>query len=350
MKTKFPRGSSALLLLGAVCAFGCERELARDDCPVHCMTEPYPHRIVPRGCLNSNECPSGTQCYRDFSKDETVFAAEFGPDCSAVERYHRSERESVCRLPPDEENHRFALINGFGVSQFEIEKSIIDGKASFHWQEPAGTVEVVCGLFACPPEFYGDVFDDLSWSFDSYIQTFDRCLMAGRVIRGPYSSFELGDPNLHQSIDQFVSVEYMRDHCEDKAEEILRLSDEWMITDLLAGCWAYDEYHLIGATQLVGIEPSETLQFRFSFIDSEDCSMSAGQEDAQASDGVNCYLRDDRVWGTCVNGQCRRRCITPGDCEETLNASMPDAGAADGGGSNGSSCEKLPERYVGICR
>jgi hypothetical protein len=74
---------------------------------------------------------------------------------------------------------------------------------------------------------------------------------------------------------------------------------------LAAGCWAYDDYHIIAASDLVPIVPDDYARVSPSFRLNEDCSTS----------GVDCYDRAHNFFGRCAAGHCQSYCITPEDCD-----------------------------------
>ncbi len=242
-----------------------------------CVAEPISHCIINNGqegpdCTSDYECPSGTACVNLLSN---AICFEYRDNY-----FH-------CRPRTDSGFGRFRLQEGFQVPGFDLD---IDETASaLTWTPPADATLVACALFLCEP-----VFEDVRTSLDGdatlrRIENFTSCVQYSGVVRAAEGSFPLTN-----------TIEVPRDLdpvCEPQVRR------PRLISDALAGCWAYDETSVVYATELerlpvgllhlVGVTP-----------------------DGQCSgEGGPCYIAQNETFGTCHSQVCSPRCVTRYDCQ-----------------------------------
>lgn len=190
-------------------------------------------------CYDELDCPRGTLCAKS---DES--------------------RRGVCRLPSDIlQTSQSALLDGFGVAEMPAELRMEAG-LELAWTAPEGTRLVNCVLFACPPAFRirtsasdGDEAETWAEPLDRNaveIANYDRCALASE--RSPLTE---GLFNLRERDNEHLVPSPLRDNVsvgKDGQAKLCRGYGCPPVTELFAGCWAYDDTTIIAATRLFPIK------------------------------------------------------------------------------------------------
>ncbi len=303
-------------LVAAVIVAGCRNEPEAPALPVppcirgECVVDPTSHCIVREGCRNSGECPAGTIC-----ASATSSPCDQSP-CS-------------CRIPPADYSPKNALLAGFQVRSFQLRDAsdpTSRGKAAFTWDVPDGARMMRCALFGCPPVIAPYAVNGV---IRAAIGNYAQCALAEKVFEPAGGVFDLADSSL-----ETASTPPAPGLCKEAASE-------WLITQLLVGCWAYDAAKVIAASPLVTLEPWQTHNFRQAM-------------DATCASGLrrSCYHAASREWGTCLRkDHCARRCLSAADCAH--GAELRDGGldaTPRDGGTSAYRCERpTPASIVGVC-
>jgi hypothetical protein len=283
------RGARSLRLALAGVALGCgdngdEPRQAPCDDPI-CVADPVPHLVCPDACARDDDCPQGTVC--------TAPPGEGG----------------LCVPPRGPHATSTALAEGFGVRQMEstlvtVELPSVDGRveagAELGWRAPASSVVVTCALLACPPVVQ-----------DGAIANYDQCVLARIVSEQVVGSFALTDPEREHPLPETET-------CVDGSTPVADTSGRFPVTELLVGCWAYDDTRLIAATRLRRPAADQIHDFHDGF--DLDCQ-------GQAAAGRTCVLGDGTM-GSCASGVCHRRCLRDADCGEGVEPAAE--GSCDG--------------------
>lgn len=300
---------SGWLALSAALIGACDEPRAPiQPCPTPTVvSDPFPHSICLEECVDALDCPRGTLCSR---RDEGV-------------RGH-------CALPSDTlQSSRAGLLDGFNVEEMSAELRVGDEHA-LAWTRPDAAKLVHCALFACPPAFrvpYDDAESQWLVPTDGdgvVIANYDRCVLASANSTQGSGSF-----NLRERDNQYESGL--------TAAEIQGCGGYGCapITELLAGCWAYDDTQVVAATRLFPIDLRRSIyNYHRAFAVDAPC----GGADA----GRVCTLADvltDSPYGVCppadpdsadpAPAACARPCLSDCDCladgmtAETCRAELP---------------------------
>lgn len=263
-----------LALAGLGCAAGGdEPHLPPCEAPL-CVADPVPHLVCPDACDRHDDCPQGTIC--------GTSPAGIGP---------------VCTPPRGPSTLSTALTEGFGVPQMEgslvtVELPTTDGRVDasveLAWRAPASATLVTCALLACPPVVEGGV-----------IANYDQCVLARSVSEQVVGSFSLGDAERERQPPEPGT-------CADGSTVEVDTGGRFPITELLVGCWAYDDTRLVAATRLRRPAVAQIHDFHDSF--DLDCQ-------GATATGRTCVLGDGTM-GSCADGSCHRRCLRDADCGE----------------------------------
>lgn len=300
-----------LIVGGLSCALGAcdgsEGPHGRCDRPAECcLADPVYHCLSPTDCTSSRDCPAGTVCVEDEEAEpdpaEPVCPGDVPLAACAGEGPKR------CRLPSPDSTALTALTDGFGTSQFRIEVVHSDDSQAFAFDAPPETEAVVCALFACAPEV-GTV--GAGEDAVRRILNFDRCVVGMDVFGVSRGVFDLGGARLASSKpppDRSTT-------CHGEPD----FAHPWVVTELLVGCWAYDDISIVGASWLLPVDP---LHVNFPNLVVASC---------RDNDGRSCMLDDRGHFGTCRDGSCRRRCVDAADCQTgpylRNGGTSPDDGA-----------------------
>lgn len=254
-----------------------------------CVADPMAHLVCIDACSRDDECPLGTICGT--------------PPGAGAE-------PTVCTPPRGPHTLSTALTEGFGVRQMEstlvtVALPAADGSvrvsAELGWRAPASTTVVTCALFACPP-----VVDD------GVIVNYDQCVLARVVSEQSVGSFSLTDGERALPRPEASTT------CSDGSVAPPNPRQLRPVTELLAGCWAYDDTRLIAATRLRRPAADEIADAHGDF------DLDCASEDAE---GRNCVL-DDGTMGGCLREACRRRCLRDADCGDDEHRGL--TGSCDG--------------------
>ena len=260
------------------------RREAPCDAPI-CVADPVPHLVCPDDCERDDDCPQGTVC---------TASPDGGP--------------SRCAPPRGPHAPSTALTEGFGVRPMDgtlttVALPSVDGSieagAELGWRAPSRAAVVTCALFACPPVLERGRIAD-----------YDQCVMARIVSEQPLGSFALTDAERELPLPEAST-------CADGSVPQADTDGRFPVTELLVGCWAYDDTHLLAATRLRRPAADEIHDFHGSF--DLDCR-------GQAAEGRTCVLGDGTM-GSCRRGACHRRCLRDADCSASGEPGI--AGACD---------------------
>lgn len=282
-----------------------------------CVADPTARCIDPDRCASSMNCPVGTRCAlkRVAVVDASADAAG-SPDASQptarIYEYFRG-----CELPAPDTEDPFVLINGFGLPPLDVRRVPESHPPAFTWTTPPGARAIECTVFGCWPEVTSSL-DRTRWISNSSMCSLTT-VGVGLLAAGGY---DLGQIN--------SSIQYLRRHSSedtcvpaDRHRSILPT-----ISTLQLGCMAYDEIRLIAVSRLLPLEPDDARAIRE--LISEDCTKATADPVP-----ANCYLREQKTYGTCVGTVCKRRCLKDSDCE------IADAGTGK--------CGRPDEYSVGVC-
>lgn len=257
------------------------------DAPI-CVADPVPHLVCPEACERDDDCPQGTVCGT-------------APDGAGP----------VCTPPRGPHTPSTTLTEGFGVRAMEgtlvtVGLPAPDGSsdvgAELGWKAPGSARVVTCTLLACPPVVV-----------DGTIVNYDECVLARSTSEQAVGSFALTDPEREQPLPEAST-------CTDGSAPGFDTGGRFPVTELLVGCWAYDDTRLVAATRLRRPAADQIHDFHDGF--DLDCQSAAGHDDA--AEGRTCVLGDGTM-GSCVDGACHRRCLRDADCGE---GSEPGAAGA----------------------
>lgn len=297
-------GTVGAMLLGAVAA-SCERLQCKDQSNEGMSGAEVCDYVVrplsPSACGFPKDCPLGTICV-----DPPTNSGSGASD------------KKICALP-EGLSARQALISGFQVAQFPLNRANDGTSASFSWEAPEDARIVHCALFACRPDIRSTGCDGPNPTYK--IENYSLCAIADQVFEPADGLFDLGDPQ--------IAVSPPENTCSSR-----------VVTELLVGCWAYDESRIIAATRLESLLPDEVYDYG-GFLDPT-CSDAT---DAGTIDGGACVLdAQTRRIGMCHQGACVKPCVAVEDCEASnatdagTDASVSEVGdasdasdASDGG-------------------
>lgn len=262
-------------------------------------------------CVSGDEpCETGGQC-TDGLTCATVVAQD---PCS-------TELDDGCRCRPiafgrlSTGFRRLALQQGFAVGGMPSAVDTAEVPPRLTWQAPKDARLVACALFSCAPSFRNSGCSPTHETALFTIDNFEQCVLLFGAFPATQPGFVIGAESAYQA----------GPHCGPPE------AGPRVVTELAAGCWAYDTTSIIAASELHPIRGS----------------LLAGlpglpQDGACPIDGAACYDASADVFGICLGGDCRPRCRSRVDC--SLGASSP---ATDG--TCGWSCRDVPGQELGAC-
>lgn len=212
-----------------------------------------------------------------------------------------------------------------------------DAVGDLSWTNPPGAIAVACAVFTCNPVFHDrgpivdDDHDDETDDEDDPNKKVGGNLALRSIANSGACIMELHVTDASRSqLHLDGSLSGITPACVTNA-----VSDR-VIDFVAAGCWAYDEYHVVAASELVPIKP-QTLPVTIQTI----------PRDAKcAHEGDSC-LAPEGYFGACVATRCQPRCMAPQDCEVAARLyALP--GAASATGCNWD-CRDLPNSQAGVC-
>ncbi len=269
--------TSFALLLAASCrdSVPCEPALLGDCCLLDGV---HAHPIAVASCLDDEDCPSGTFCGLE------------GKPCGAGEACCRARPQGRC--VPGTSLRADALITGWGVRSLAFQKDRTSaGGTVFKWEVLPTARVTQCALFVCTPVIRrnGCDTDPRIWPIVNY----DRCVVAAKTFASD-GVFDVNDPGV------YASAPGQTDCGRHQA---------FFPTALVAGCWAFDEDSLIGATELLPLQIAEITGQGLDFT-------------TMCTEGnvgkMTCTLPTQAghtVLGTCAaEGECGARCLDDCDC------------------------------------
>ena len=286
--------------LGLVLVSGCfspEPPTCANSGESVCIADTRVHEVCPAQCFTLEDCPVGSRCIGDSVKQ--------------------------CEVPREPPSDRDRLTNGFGVDELSAKylSNENDDSRVLDWSAPEDTRLVICALFQCPP-----VVAVPERSEVATILNFDRCVVAQASWTEREGVFNPRDLDLAWEPPKVQTTE-------DCAEST---SARQPVAALLAGCWAYDNWGLIAASDLLSFRPDEVYDFR------DNLARGSGGSCEPADEGRSCSL-DTGGFGTCVMGDagtsCRARCLSHADCREYCENELSSC-------SNGSAS---PSEVLGVC-
>lgn len=184
------------------------------------------------------------------------------------------------------------------------------------WRAPDGARYVACALFSCAPEIAPRTFDG---EVIDLITNFDTCTALFKVSSADEGVFHLDADNAFGGFSPQRCV---------PGETRPRLYSE-----LVVGCWAYDTYQLVAATDLIAVPPNIV------------GLPMLPQGHSCAADGDACYDAVTDTFGVCLDTTCTARCRTAADC----GVWALRTGAAQPGDSCAWTCRSLPASNLGAC-
>lgn len=260
-------------------------------------------------CERGRQCASGLACAEVLSRDP-CFTAELDEGC-------RCRPVALQRLAAG--SRRLALQRGFSVAGMSSTVETAEVPPRITWRAPAGARLVACALFSCAPSFS---FKDCSPTDEVAlfeIDNFEPCVLLFGAFPATQPGFLLGHEHAYEGASSCASPE--------AAPE----AGPRVVTELAAGCWAYDTTSIVAATELHPIRGS-LLAGLPGLPEGGACTM----------DGAACYDASADVFGVCLEGACRPRCRSRVDC------SLADPTPATGGAC-GWTCRDLPGHELGAC-
>ncbi len=224
-----PRSSLSAALIAAAC--GADVTLLPPCDQPEFVFDPFRHEVCMAGCFDAMDCPRGTICAK-------------GPD---------DPEDTQCLLPTDvQQTSLAALLDGFGVEKMTSALMASVDAHELTWKRPEAAKIVTCALFACPPAFrvaHGDEWLAPSVNRNAIeIANYDRCVIAAEVSTSPEGAF-----NLRTRENSYAPSDAPPRGPDCKSRDG-RCAP---ITELLAGCWAYDDTRVIAATRLAAIDIGE---------------------------------------------------------------------------------------------
>lgn len=305
---------------------GCTDEpgsaMPEDECRERCIADPLAHFVCIDGCRTDSDCPGGFVC---SGQEEEGGLGRCGP-------------------PQELSTPSALLIDGFGVAEMPgalervepVEGEGVRG-AELSWRAPPGARVVHCALFVCAPRIVGRRIVD-----------YERCAIADKTVERSADtermegSFSLYDEENQRGAEPSPGI------CgATTAPEAVE--SRYAVTELLAGCWAYDEVELVATTSLLRPSAEQVFDFYGILARGESGTCLAEGEDL----GRSC-ARADGTFGACTDdGVCARRCLRQEDCEP-----LGDAEAEPGELRPMAQCESLEGELIdpgsdavgGVCR
>lgn len=274
-----------LALAGWIGVAGCRDEVSTpvaERCSrAECWADPVAHWVCVDGCRTDAECPGGLVCV----------LAELAEGKEDEERVGSCEPPRTLRTPTS------TLIEGFGVDEMvgRLEKVALPATGAmgidFAWKAPARAQVVQCALFVCAPVIEIE---------QRRIVNYDQCVVAEQTYLQQEGAFSLYDADVQSPAPESGSCG------RTTPKEEYSTDGHFSVTELLVGCWAYDQRGLVAATELERPNPTEIFNFH---------GILAQAACGDAEDlGLACVL-DDGTFGVCRTDGCARRCLCDSDCE-----------------------------------
>jgi hypothetical protein len=223
------------------------------------LADPRPRCLLLDHCSNDAECPRGAVCNN------------LG---SCVAQKTRSSDET-------------ALIAGFETQPMVADLDVDESGATLSWVAPFRSVEIVrCVLFTCAPviESQMGLLRIVNYDKCAYVET-DFAVLQG--------VFDLGQTHL-----RFLTPEQSDARCDNRAPKAPAI-----VSDLLAGCWAFDQTSLVAASRLRSVPPAGVSPFA-----------TIPRDATCATNGDQCYDSETDRFGTCYAQSCRLRCLQDFEC------------------------------------
>jgi hypothetical protein len=246
-------------------------------CVGTCISDLDSHCVRLDACADSADCPTGLTCV--VSESSQVSACHVPGDS------FRECRRAVPRLD------RTTLAFGFETQSMAIEVQL--SPLAVDWTLPAEAKFVACGVFVCNPVFrrrpaLSPADRDPLGNSLVYIANAEACMLEFFRYDASRDSARLGRarPAFSERCEPEVSLA--------PAPEFLAV-----------GCWAYDDYHVVAASDLEEIMPEEYAAATDAFALNTSCT----------NDGASCFDPMKRFFGRCAAGLCQPLCVTAEDCD-----------------------------------
>lgn len=293
----------ALASLAAACDDG--RAPIR-PCPSPLLVfDPFEHTVCLDHCVDALDCPRGSICSKE------------GDD-----------NRGRCVIPTEVlQTSRSALLDGFAVSEMSA-KLLKDNELALAWTRPEDAKLVHCVLLSCPPAFrvpytQAEAGEDTQWltpveGDQVVIANYERCVLASATSTQPAGSFNLQEKDNLYTPGGLVAVE----------PEACKGYGCAPITELFAGCWAYDNTRLVAATRLFPIDISQQIfNYHEAFAPGKDCTSDENFRMCLV-DPVNakrpgvCVCKPTDPESLECTGSCMLPCLSDCDCREAAET-MP---------------------------
>ncbi len=233
----------------------------------------------------------------------------------------------TCGFVAPDVSFRAALHGGFSIADFgddrvSLERGNSSVAAELSWTLSERVQSVACGLFLAPPLVYAakPAEDSATSCTVREIENYESVVLADEKFTGPSGAFGFGSI---EAIETSETIEGGQDMSEQ--DEGAQVDPEpkgpripkpacTVAVQLSVGCWAYDDFSLFAASELIPLSPQElhpVLRDELNYV--EDCAASAD------SDGRLCELASgDMHLGVCYDELCRARCKLPADCDRLV--------------------------------
>jgi hypothetical protein len=268
-------------------------------------------------CGQDVQCPSGSRCGGNYLRDES-------PDCSNAEGidpnvYQHCQAHSAPARPG-------ALHEYFEVDRLPATLQRTAAGPELLWENDERGRFVSCAIFGCEPEF-----SNLGSAAE--IANYGACVLADAVLPSASAKFDLASAAPR-----------------DLARDCGRATgcQKFQADSLTVGCWMYDSHSIVAATELIPLVMSDVsaipeLAAHFS--------QTCGEE---ASDGRSCKRPTEERFGTCLNHECRPRCMTILECTSIVYTPAGDGGApnqmiGDQPDICSQKCVAVPDTGIGVC-
>lgn len=352
-----------LLLCSACTDSPIEHKAAQSKCPNGCACttrDPCLRTGVYRGCNDSFDCPSGTEC---GTAPDVLAACELEPAkpespptpclegeggtagsgqlsttaatgvgghggtggdggaaCADVLAPPAS-KDRLCTLSGNLELDTHALINGFGVVPFDLSKDEDSGRIS--WSAPEETEMVICAVFRCVPVL-ADA--DPATTSGPRFSNFEQCELASERFpgaTGDVSPKEMSPSGVAstQTCDAQGKLDCpgVLSRCastDTKTEPVAWgdfVSTCPITTRLLLGCWSTDTYHINGASPLMPLSANDTANY-CGYIAPN--IVQCGPDDYGRACVLPTAEASPERFGICwEDGECRTTCVSDADCQ-----------------------------------
>ncbi|MBX3190082.1 MAG: hypothetical protein KF819_23855 [Labilithrix sp.] len=247
-------------------------------------------------------------------------------------------REDIaCRVPIN--RGKYELAGGFDVDELDFKIESPQGTANVNvaWIPPERARTVTCALFSCLPEFSTKEHEGTT---RPRLVTLDHCVLASETFNATSREITL------------AQLTRRKEMCPIEQTEGRKECVPAILEQLSIGCWAYDDIKVIAATRLESVDPQRSfVAARFA----ADCKQ-------QGAEGKSCVFADQSPFGTCLEGDCLARCLSPDDCAgapltaepiETSSDAGIDAATADVDAEvddTGDASDASPDGGANLCR